>query len=125
MLPTLANEGELVIEDRMTFRLFPDRLSRGDLITLKSPLEPERIICKRVIGLPGDIVCVDPTGGKAPSSEHVKIPKGHVWISGDNAAWSRDSRDYGPVSISLIQGRIIAKVRMLCSYIYIFNSRQM
>jgi inner membrane protease subunit 1 len=112
MLPTLADEGELVIEDRMTFRLFPDRLSRGDLITLKSPLEPHRIICKRLIGLPGDLVCVDPTGEKAPSSEHIKIPKGHVWISGDNAAWSRDSRDYGPVSMSLIQGRIVARVRM-------------
>jgi len=112
MLPTLANEGELVIEDRLTFRLFPDRLSRGDLITLKSPLEPHHIICKRVIGLSGDVVCVDPTGKKAPSSELVKIPKGHVWISGDNAAWSRDSRDYGPVSTSLIQGKIIARVRM-------------
>jgi inner membrane protease subunit 1 len=111
MLPTLATEGEIVIEDRLTFRLFPDRLSRGDLITLKSPLEPGRIICKRVIGLPGDVVCVDPTGKKAPSTEHVIIPKGHVWISGDNAAWSRDSRNYGPVSMSLIQGRLLARVR--------------
>lgn len=120
MLPTLANEGELVIEDRLTFRLFPDRLSRGDLITLKSPVEPGRIICKRVIGLSGDVVCVDPTGEKAPSSEHVKIPKGHVWISGDNAAWSRDSRDYGPVSISLIQGRIIARVRTRKLFQFLF-----
>jgi mitochondrial inner membrane protease subunit 1 len=111
MLPTLAYEGELVIENRLTFRLFPNRLSRGDLVTLKSPLEPGRIICKRIIGLPGDVVCVDPTGERAPSKEHVKIPEGHVWISGDNAAWSRDSRDYGPVSISLIQGKVVAKVR--------------
>jgi len=115
MLPTLANEGELVIEDRLTLRLFPDRLSRGDLITLKSPVEPGRIVCKRVIGLPGDIVCVDPTGKMAPSTEHVRIPKGHVWISGDNAAWSRDSREYGPVSISLIQGRLAARVRATVS----------
>jgi inner membrane protease subunit 1 len=111
MLPTLANEGEIVIEDRLTFRLYPDRLSRGDLITLKSPLEPGRIICKRVLGLPGDIVCVDPTGEKAPSTEHVIIPQGHVWITGDNASWSRDSRHYGPVSMSLIQGRLVARVR--------------
>lgn len=110
MLPTLASEGELVIEDCVTLRLLPGRLSRGDLITLKSPLDPGRIICKRVIGLPGDVVCVDPTGEKAPSTEHVKIPEGHVWISGDNAGWSRDSRDYGPVSISLIQGRLVARV---------------
>lgn len=110
MLPTLANEGELVIEDRLTYRLYPNTLSRGDIITLESPLEPGRIICKRVIGLPGDIVCVDPTGERAPSTEHVTVPKNHIWISGDNAAFSRDSREYGPVSLSLVRGRIIARV---------------
>jgi hypothetical protein len=29
---------------------------------------------------------------------------------GDNAAYSRDSRDYGPVSMGLIQGRLYARV---------------
>lgn len=115
MLPTLAHDGEIVIEDRLTYRLFPERLSRGDLITMKSPLTPGRVVCKRVIGLPGDIVCVDPTGEKAPSTEHVLVPKGHVWVSGDNAAYSRDSRDHGPVSKSLIYGRLIARV----SFIYL------
>jgi len=110
MLPTLAEQGEIVIEDCLTHRLNPNGVSRGDLVTLRSPLEPSRIICKRVIGLPGDIICVDPTGVKAPSTEHVMIPKGHVWISGDNAAFSRDSRDYGPVSMSLIQARLVARV---------------
>ncbi|GLB36341.1 putative peptidase S24-like [Lyophyllum shimeji] len=110
MLPTLAHDGELVIEDRLTWRLFPERLSRGDLVVLQSPLEPGRIICKRILGMPGDIVCVDPTGELAPSTEHVIVPKGHVWISGDNAAYSRDSRVYGPVSMSLIQGRLLARI---------------
>ena len=110
MLPTLAEQGEIVIEDCLTHRLNPNGVSRGDLVTLRSPLEPSRIICKRVIGLPGDIICVDPTGVKAPSTEHVMIPKGHVWISGDNAAFSRDSRDYGPVPMSLIQARLVARV---------------
>lgn len=108
MLPTLADSGEMVIENCFTYRFFP--IARGDLVTLKSPLDPERIVCKRVIGLPGDIVCVDPTGEKAPSSEHVVVTKGHVWIMGDNAAASRDSRVYGPVSIGLIQSKIVARV---------------
>jgi inner membrane protease subunit 1 len=110
MLPTLASSGELVIENILTYRLFPNDLKRGDLITLKSPLDPSRIICKRILGLPGDIVCVDPTGISAPSTEHVIVPKGHVWIIGDNAAYSRDSRTYGPVSMSLIRGKLYARV---------------
>jgi inner membrane protease subunit 1 len=110
MLPTLAEQGEIVIEDSFSHRRNPNGLARGDLVTLKSPLEHSRIICKRVIGLPGDTICVDPTGKKAPSTEHAVVPKGHVWIIGDNAAFSRDSSDYGPVSISLIQARLIARV---------------
>ncbi|EDR15066.1 uncharacterized protein LACBIDRAFT_242895 [Laccaria bicolor S238N-H82] len=113
MLPTLADSGEIVVEDRLTYRLNPGSVARGDLITLRSPIDPSRIICKRVLGLPGDIICVDPTGEKAPSTEHVVIPKGHIWISGDNAAFSRDSRDYGPVSMALIQAKLLARVRKL------------
>lgn len=110
MMPTLGYEGEIAVEDRITYRLFPDRLRRGDLVVVQSPIQPGHIICKRILGMPGDIVCVDPTGEHAPSTEHVKIPPGHVWISGDNAAYSRDSRMYGPVSMSLIQGRLYARV---------------
>lgn len=110
MLPTLAYEGEVVVEDRFSHRFNFRQLARGDLLVLESPLEPGRSICKRLMGIPGDIICVDPTGLKAPSTEHIKVPKGHVWIVGDNAEWSRDSRDYGPVSMSLIRSRLIARV---------------
>ncbi|KAK7064464.1 mitochondrial inner membrane protease subunit 1 [Favolaschia claudopus] len=110
MLPTLANEGEIVLENRWSYRIYPESLKRGDLVTLRSPLNRNRIICKRVIGFPGDIICVDPTGEKAPSTEHVQVPKGHMWIMGDNAAYSRDSRDYGPVSMGLIQGKLYARI---------------
>ena len=110
MLPTFETSGEIAIESIVSYRLAPNNLTRGELVSLKSPMKPNRIICKRIIGLPGDVVCVDPTGLKAPSAEHVVVPKGHVWIAGDNAACSTDSRDYGPVSMGLIRGRIIAKV---------------
>lgn len=112
MLPTFNAEGDIVIEDRFSIKFFPSKIERGELVTLKSPIEPNRVVCKRIIGLPGDVVCVDPTGEKAPSTEHIIIPKGHIWVSGDNAAASRDSRDYGPVSMSLLQSKIIAKVRL-------------
>jgi mitochondrial inner membrane protease subunit 1 len=111
MLPTLAESGEIVIEDRISIHLNPEKLQRGELIILNSPLEPQRVICKRIIGLAGDTVCVDPTGQLAPSTEHVLVPKGHIWVVGDNAAESRDSRWYGPVPIALVHGRLYAKVR--------------
>jgi len=110
MLPTLANQGEIVVENRWSTRFNPDSLKRGDLVTLRSPLDRTRVVCKRVIGFPGDIICVDPTGQKAPSTEHVVVPKGHIWVMGDNAAYSRDSRHYGPVSMGLIQGKLYARI---------------
>ncbi|KAH7915347.1 LexA/Signal peptidase [Hygrophoropsis aurantiaca] len=110
MLPTLGTQGELVIESILPHRLFPNRLARGELITLRSPINPSRVICKRVIGLPGDVICVDPSGLKAPSTEHVVIPKGHIWIAGDNSACSTDSRDYGPVSMALMRGKVAARI---------------
>jgi mitochondrial inner membrane protease subunit 1 len=110
MLPTMSVSGEIVLENILWFRLFPSSLKRGDLVTVRSPLDPARIICKRVLGLAGDTICVDPTGLKAPSTEHVVVPKGHVWLIGDNATLARDSRDYGPVSIALIRGRLVARV---------------
>lgn len=110
MLPTLAVSGEAVVEDRISVRLNRYNIARGELLVLKSPLDPTRLICKRVIGLPGDTICVDPTGQKAPSTEHVVVPKGHIWIMGDNAAWSRDSRDYGPVPIGLVKSKLRARV---------------
>jgi len=110
MLPTLAESGEVVIEDSISVRLNPEKLQRGELVLLKSPLDPHRIICKRIIGLAGDTLCVDPTGQLAPSTEHVLVPKGHIWVVGDNAAESRDSRYYGPVSIALVHGRLFARI---------------
>jgi len=96
MLPTMEAAGELVLENRFIGRFFPERLTRGDLVTFVSPLDPTRVVCKRILGLPGDI--------------------GHLWFGGDNAAWSRDSRDYGPVSIALVRGRLVAKVWPLRSF---------
>ena len=115
MEPTFADHGECVIENRLSYKLRPDSIARGDIVTLRSPLDPFRIVCKRVIGLAGDVICVDPTGVLAPSTEHVIIPKGHVWLSGDNATMSRDSRQYGPVSTALIRGKLCARASTLTS----------
>lgn len=48
---------------------------------------------KRLIALPGDWIQVP------ESSEILRIPEGHCWVEGDNAACSWDSRSFGPVSL--------------------------
>lgn len=107
MLPTMAEHGEYILENKL---INLKDIRRGDLVTCLSPLDPSRIVCKRVVGLPGDVICVDPTGELAPSTEHVVVPRNHVWLGGDNATLSRDSRVYGPVSMALIKSRMVARV---------------
>lgn len=40
-----------------------------------------------------------------------QVPKGHVWLQGDNFNNSTDSRHYGPVPYAMIRGRVFVKVR--------------
>jgi inner membrane protease subunit 2 len=68
----------------------------------RSPMHPEKLAIKRVIALEGDMVytrapCPVPT---------VFIPVNHVWVEGDNRDKSLDSNSYGPIPMSLIQGKI-------------------
>lgn len=39
-----------------------------------------------------------------------QVPKGHVWIQGDNIYASNDSRYFGPVPYGLIQGKAFFRV---------------
>lgn len=39
-----------------------------------------------------------------------KVPRGHIWLEGDNLIVSRDSREYGPVPLALLRGRVVAQV---------------
>lgn len=51
----------------------------------------------------------------------VQIPEGHVFLAGDNLPWSRDSRNYGPVPMGLINGKIIARVWPLSKMEWVAN----
>merc|ERR1712146_87084 len=37
----------------------------------------------------------------------ILVPPGHIWLEGDNPYNSTDSRDYGPVPIALLKGKIM------------------
>ncbi|RCH90023.1 IMP1 inner mitochondrial membrane peptidase-like, partial [Rhizopus stolonifer] len=103
MLPNFGMSG-LVAVEHITHR-FRD-LKVGDVVICISPAKPGRCVLKRVIGLPGDNICEDPT---VKDRKYINVPQGHVWVGGDNLSNSTDSRSYGPVSLGLVKGRVFAK----------------
>ncbi|KAI1361948.1 LexA/Signal peptidase [Xylaria arbuscula] len=57
----------------------------------------------------GGNVGVDRAGRGVGSENMIQVPTGHCYIVGDNLPWSRDSRDFGPIPLALIKGKVIAK----------------
>lgn len=107
MYPTLPPSGSHILHSRLLLLLYP--LQRGTLVTSISPTDPTHQVLKRVIGIESDSVYLDGSGGGTKG--WVTIPKGHVWLEGDNSGNSIDSREYGPVPKGLLRGRVIARVR--------------
>ncbi len=95
----------------------------GDIVVLERPSEPGSYFVKRVAAVAGEIV--EMRGGELivdgrpramvaealPSREQrdfrpVRVPPGRAFVLGDNRDQSIDSRDWGPVEISGIKGRV-------------------
>ena len=106
MMPTFNPSGDVALVERMVsctiIRQRP--IQKGDVVIAKSIQNPRQSVCKRVLGLEGYVVCIEGDG------RCVHIPKGHVWLQGDNALNSTDSRHYGPVPYATLQGRVVTKV---------------
>jgi inner membrane protease subunit 2 len=96
-------------------------LRRGDVVTFTLPHDPSQEGIKRVVALPGDLVYRDLRRlgkqhieegkrslelGMQPLPPVVRVPQGAVWLEGDNWRLTRDSNDFGPISQSLINGRV-------------------
>lgn len=97
---------------------------RGDIVVFNRRDRKGKFI-KRVVAVAGDRVQyrhpillingrrhaviknapVQPFGGKP-----LIIPKGHVFVLGDNVAMSEDSMDFGPVPITSIIGRALFRI---------------
>lgn len=155
MEPTL-HTNSLLVTERISKRL--QNFERGDIVIAKSPIEPQMLICKRIVGIPGDKIHIKPKITLNPfgstksevsqnektlsemlpflyddndeedvvdKSKHINnqesamrtfrsrviyVPKGHVWLEGDNSENSIDSRTYGPVPMGLIQSRAACRL---------------
>ncbi|GLE03259.1 hypothetical protein PINS_up019185 [Pythium insidiosum] len=107
MLPTLNRDGDIVLVDKLTPRVRP--FERGEVVISKSVSNPRHTVCKRIIAMEGDTVCVRPRYSSSEVEFH-RIPRGHVWLEGDNKHDSHDSRYYGPVPYALLQGRVVMRI---------------
>jgi signal peptidase I len=106
--------------------VLPVRVLRGIFEGVGLAKPQKEILIKRVIGLAGETVegrgghvyidgrqLIEPylppgvaTGDFAPTT----VPKGDLWVMGDNRGNSRDSRYIGPITESSVIGRAIMKV---------------
>jgi signal peptidase I len=118
MHPTLV-AGEYVLVNRLAYtRRSPQR---GDVVLVRGPLEGNKAIIKRVVGIPGDTVQLSrgvvrvngaPLEG-ASSPEEMDSEKHGMWtldqdewfLLGDARDMSTDSRSFGPVPRKAIKGR--------------------
>ncbi|CAL2253540.1 unnamed protein product [Prunus armeniaca] len=107
MLPTLNISGDVLLSEHVSHRF--GKVGAGDLVLVRSPNDPRKIVTKRILGMEGDQVTffVDPK--HSDRSRTTVVPKGHVWIQGDNIYSSFDSRTYGAVPYGLIQGKVFCR----------------
>ncbi|KAK2985752.1 hypothetical protein RJ640_025760, partial [Escallonia rubra] len=107
MLPTFSVTGNLVLAERVSTRL--GKVGRGDVVLIRSPQNPRKVVTKRLVGMEGDKITyvVDPKN--SDRRETIVVPKGHVWIEGDNIYATSDSRKFGPVPYGLLHGRVFCK----------------
>jgi signal peptidase I len=105
--------------------LFGADVRRGDVVVFRRPGNASSFV-KRLIGLPGDHVACCTAGGRvsvngrpldetyvypgnAPSTVRfsVTLRQGQMWVLGDHRNISLDSREWGPVPLSGVVGRVV------------------
>lgn len=53
MMPTFHERGDIVLVDRLSLRTWKP-IARHDVVIAKMPSSDAYMVCKRVVGLPGD-----------------------------------------------------------------------
>ncbi|BAS82295.1 Os03g0147900, partial [Oryza sativa Japonica Group] len=98
LLERLLELGAVVLAERSCLQKY--QFSHGDVVLFKCPSDHRELFVKRLIALPGEWMQLPGT------PDIIKIPEGHCWVEGDNAACSWDSRSFGPIPLGLIKGRV-------------------
>jgi signal peptidase I len=102
----------------------------GDLVTFRDPLE-DRATLKRVVAVEGEtvqmkdaVLYVDGRPVDEPYVDlatidgtyfgQVTVPTGSLFVLGDEREHSIDSRDYGPIHRSAVDGRVLHRIWSAC-----------
>ncbi|KAG6335522.1 hypothetical protein ID866_3552 [Astraeus odoratus] len=99
--PDTSGWNDVVIFDRFSVSS-GNPLARGDIISLRSPVDGKKTLVKRVLALAGDIIKTLPP---YPVTETL-IPEGHIWVEGDEPFHSLDSNNFGPIPLALVDAKL-------------------
>ncbi|XP_031387805.1 mitochondrial inner membrane protease subunit 1-like isoform X1 [Punica granatum] len=108
MLPTIDLNGNVIIVERASVWL--QKVSRGDMVVLTSPEDPNKQVIKRIVGMEGESVTYLIKPGESDECQTIVVPKGRVWVQGDNIHDSRDSRVFGAIPYGLVHGKLFWRV---------------
>jgi signal peptidase I len=128
MEPTLMI-GDRILVDKLSFHLHD--VGRFDIVVFAKPPKEDTDpsitdLVKRVIGLPGDVISSRggqvyingrllrepflPPGTVTTGIVTQKVPPYEYFVMGDNRSDSQDSRYFGPISRSLLVGRVVLRI---------------
>lgn len=110
-------DGELILTEKVSYRFSTPK--RGDVIVFRAPGQNKVDFIKRIIGLPGDHLVIDDGSiyvnekrldesyeTQATQSEvNLVLGQSQYFVLGDNRSASSDSRVFGPIERSAIEGR--------------------
>jgi len=120
MIPTFQ-EDDTVIVNKLVYRF--QKPNRGDVVVFHPPNNGEIYYIKRIIGLPGETIEVK-DGNVFINGEQIKedaylnietpgiygqkiLLENEFFVMGDNRNNSLDSREFGPIQLSSISGKVI------------------
>ena len=123
-------DGDRILASKIAYKF--EMPKRHDVIVFKAPRDKDINYIKRVIGLPGDRIMVkneqlyvndvkqiepyisSPSilypGWFIKDGVEITVPADYLFVMGDNRSQSSDSRDFGPIPIQDIIGKVVFRL---------------